>query len=191
MTIQAEHEENSNAADDSTPPSYKERFRMPLRLKLKPIANYAVDGIVPAVAVIALIVAVMAINGNKSSHTQLGQNAAMIENLSASLAVSRNELEKLKAEMAQEKSSKEAENKTQDERMVKVVQNLNQLQVKMKVSPTLDEQLQQSVMPQVIGLTAVPVAGSAATGTATDKKPGSQAQVLTEAIDKFNKKSHK
>jgi hypothetical protein len=147
MTIQAEHEENSNAADDSTPPSNKERFRMPLRLKLKTIANYAVDGIVPAVAVIALIVAVMATNGNKSSHTQLGQNAAMIETLSASLAASRNELEKLKAEIAQEKSSKEAENKTQDERMVKVVQNLNHLQVKMKVSPTLEQQLQQSVVP--------------------------------------------
>lgn len=169
-----------------------------VRLKLKLISNYVLDGFAPFVAVIALIVAVIAVNGNKSGHAQLSQSAAKIDSMSASLLASRAELEKLKAAMTQEKSLQQEVNKKQDERVAAIIQNISKLQVKMKISPTLEEQLLQpasasAVTPLVANaasapVAAVPVPATAAVSTGADKKPGAQVQILKEAINKFNKK---
>lgn len=118
--------------------------------------------------------------------------------MSASLLASRAELEKLKVAMAQQKSVHEAENNKQDERAAQIIQNVSKLQVKMKISPTLEEQLYQAasaaaVTPLVVNaasvpVAAVPVAATAGVSTGADKKPGAQVQILKEAINKFNKK---
>lgn len=169
-----------------------------MRLKLKFISNYVLDGFAPFVAVIALIVAVVAVNGNKSGQAQLSQSAAKIDSLSASLLASKAELEKLKVAISQQKYLHEGESNKQDERAMQIVQSVSKLQVKVKISPTLEEQLLQpasasAVTPLVANaasapVAAVPVPATAAISTGADKKPGAQVQILKQAINKFNKK---
>ena len=207
-------EENSNTTEDSAPASNKALLRMLARLRLKFIVNYILDIVVPALAVIALIVAVMAFTDNDASQSQLARNAEITESLNSNLSASKIELEKLKSAMAQEKAMQEEARKKQTEETAKIVQSVSQLQTKMKISPTLEEQLRQSLAvsavvssvasaaaaassvastisatPAVPSATAMPAATPPA--TVSEKKPGSQAQVLTEAIEKFNQKKHK
>lgn len=114
------------------------------RLKLKMIARYALLGLVPVVAVGALAVALISITDNRSGQKQLGEMAAKMESLNASLSATKAELEKLKASAAKEKALQNEELSKRDERIAKIIQNITPLQVKLKIRPTLDEQLQQS-----------------------------------------------
>lgn len=138
-----ESEESSgrNTAEAGTPPSKGQILRKLVLLKLKLAGVYVLDGFAPVVAVIAVIVAVMAINGNKSGQAGLAQNTARIASLSENLLASKAEVEKLKTALAQEKLSKEDERKKQNEQMATIIQGVSKLQAKMKVSPTLEEQL--------------------------------------------------
>jgi predicted nucleic acid-binding Zn-ribbon protein len=95
------------------------------------------------VAVLALTVAVIAVTSNQSSQAQVSKAAAQIENLNTSLSASQSELEKLKAAMAQEKNIQDNERKKLDDRMTIIIQNITPLQKKLKISPTLEEQLRQ------------------------------------------------
>lgn len=120
----------------------------PPKTEMKPhkknhIAHYALLGFAPAVAVLALTVAVIAVTSNQSSQAQLSKAAAQIENLNTSLSASQSELEKLKAAMAQEKNIQDNERKNLDDRMTIIIQNITPLQKKLKISPTLEEQLRQ------------------------------------------------
>jgi hypothetical protein len=203
MSTNQEHDSgissDSKAADDVRQPSNAELFRMLLRLKLKHYAGYVLDGFAPFVAVAALIIAVIALNGNKSSQAQLvqlSQHAARIESLNASLLASRDELEKLKAAMAQEKALQEAAHSKQDERVTQIIPSVSRLQAKMKISPTLEEQMHQpaaavapadaSATTPAVKTTAEPL--KAAVLPAIEKKPGDRMSVLKESIEKFNKK---
>lgn len=204
-----------NAAEVANTPTNAQLLRTLVLLKLKLAGGYILDGFAPVVAVIALIVAVMAINGNKSGQAELAQNTAKIASLSESLLASKAEVEKLKIALAQEKLSKEEQRNKQDEQTTKIIQGVSKLQVKMKVSPTLEEQFHQPVAaliatPPVVTATpatlapvnpaspaAKPASLPATAGTApaatpaskaSDKKPGGQKEILKEAIDKFNKK---
>lgn len=162
-----------------------------VRLKLKLISNYVLDGFAPFVAVIALIVAVIAVNGNKSGQAQFSQNAARMDSMSASLLASKAELEKLKAAMTQEKFLQQEANKKRDEQVAAIIQNISKLQVKMKISPTLEEQLQQPASASAVTpfvASAAPIPAKADVETGADKQPGAQLQILKEAINKFNKK---
>jgi hypothetical protein len=173
-------------AEDAVSPEPNTKLsRMPARLKLKIIADYVVDGFAPFVAVAALIVAVVAANGNRSSHAELAQRAEIINSLNASLLASKNELEKLKSVLAQEKLSKDEELKKQEERMMKVIHEVSTLQVKMKISPTLNEQIN----PPASAAAVIPAVALSATAPAhAVVPPATQATVLKNAIDKFNKK---
>lgn len=188
-------EDNSNTAENSAPTSNKEILRMLERLRLKFIISYMLDIIVPVVAVAALIIAVMAVTDNHASQSQLGKNNEIIDSLNSSLAASKVELEKIKAAMAQEKTLLEEADTKQAERMTKIIQNISQLQLKMKISPTLEEQLRQSLSDAAAAASSVAgattVAATAPASAVADRKPGSQVQVLTEAIEKFNRKGHK
>lgn len=186
---------DSKEAGGSTSPSNTGFARMLVRLKL--IANYVIDGFPPVVAVIALIVAVFAVNDNKSSQAQLSKAAAKIDSMSASLLASKGELEKLKVAMAQEKVMREEEHKKQEERVTQIIQGVSKLQVKMKISPTLEEQLHQPVSAAVTSsvasaasapASAAPAPAKTDVSTGTVKKPGTQVQILKESIEKFNKK---
>lgn len=112
-----------------------------IRLQMKVVAHYVLLGLGPLLAIAALAVAVMALMGNRSGHEQLEQNAAAIANLTASLAASKAEVDKLKLNALKETAAQTERLKKMDERMNLVIQNVIPLQVKLKMSPTLDQQL--------------------------------------------------
>lgn len=193
MTTQTEQEEIEEVAADSAPPSNKEHMRMLVRMKLKLITNYILDGFAPVAAVAALIVAVMAFNGNHSGLAQLERNATVIESLNASLLASKTELEKLKAATSQEKLLYEEASNKQNEQTEKIIQNVSHLQAKMKISPTLQEQLHQAINTSALPPIVAGMASSAVTNAATEpaKNQVSQSKVLTKAIEKLNQKPGK
>jgi hypothetical protein len=176
-----------------------------MRAKLKIAAHYAMLGFAPVVSVVALVIAVVAVSGNssKSDRAQLSEYAARIESLNASLSETRNELENHKLAMVREKSQHADERKKADEYDAKVVQNISRLQAKMKVSPTLEEQLREAEKvpasaPVVGNAASAPVTAPAA--TVAEKKPpipepvikqsektAPQVKALKEAIQKFNR----
>ncbi|KAF0206147.1 MAG: hypothetical protein FD173_461 [Gallionellaceae bacterium] len=207
MADHQEQEKNASqdkSSDDSVVLSKADKAR----LKLKLIARYALLGLVPVVAVGALVVAVIAITDNRSGQKQLGEMAAKIEGLNTSLSATKAELEKLKASAAKEKAQQNEELLKQDERVSKIIQNITPLQVKLKIRPTLDEQLQQpagasAVAPAVSHTApaaaphavapATPHVSSATsapskTPAAADKTISPQVKAMKEAIQQFNKK---
>ncbi len=181
-------ERDNDKTSDSAPPSNAVLFRMLLVLKLKLFAGYILDGFAPFVAVIALIVAVMAMNNNQDSHAQLSQSAAAIESLSASLQASKSELEMLKAALEQEKLSLELERKKQDERMTLIIQNVSKLQVKMKVSPTLEDQIHPLVSSSVIQPAIAPASNKSLVLSGANKISSEQIDTIKNEISKFNNK---
>lgn len=174
---------DGKAADDSTSPS-KAIF-------LKRIVNYAILGFAPVVAILALVIAVIAVTGNQpgqtnqASQTQFSKAATEIDGMSASLSASKDELERLKAAMAHEKTR-------QEERMTIIIRNITELQVIMHISPTLDEELHQPAKASAptSSVTSAATAPAAETVTkVTDKKPNIlRTQDLKEALEKLNKK---
>lgn len=158
--------------------------------KMKLAAHYAMLGFAPVVAMLALIVAVMAVSGNRSSQEQLGKAVAATDSLKTSLDAAKSELERLRFSMAHEKNRQDEERLRQEELEAKIIQNINQLQVKAKISPTLEMQLQQpasapAAAPAAASAVAAPAAMAAATGA--DKKHGARMDALKEAIEQFNK----
>jgi hypothetical protein len=137
---------DNSATDTDKLPTNAQLLRMLVMMKLKLIASYLLDGFAPVVAVIAVIVAVMAINGNKAGHAELAQSSARIASLSESLLAAKAEVEKLKALIAQEKLLKEEERKKRDEELAKIIQGVSKLQTKLKVTPTLEEQFRQPAL---------------------------------------------
>lgn len=176
MAIQQEREEDS-AAEVGTPSS-----------KLKLVAHYAVLGVGPLVAIVALVVAVLALGGNRSGEEQIGKLAAKTNGMDESLAAAKNELERLKLAMAQEKNRQEDERQRQKELEDKIILNISQLQSKAKITPTLEQQLQSPASAPASAPAATGAAAPATTSPAAgERKPGSQAQAIKEAIEKFNK----
>jgi len=150
---------SDNDADDSAKPSKADLARLKLRL----IAHYAMLGFAPAVAVLALIIAVTAVTGKQSGQEQISKADAKIDSLNASLSASVNELEKLKAAIAQGKT-------IQEDRTTKIIQSVTQLQLIVHVSPTLEDELRQSAQAPVASTAAAPAAEAA------DKKSGLRAK---------------
>jgi hypothetical protein len=141
-----------------------------------------------------------------------------IDSLNASLTESKGELDNLKFAMTREKTIHGEERKKADERDTKIIQNVTRLQAKLKVSPTLEEQLREaasapSVKPsvviaasapsvattsavpdnkQVVGAPAPKLAdkkpATAAPATSGSEKTHAQAKGLKNEIEKFNKK---
>ncbi len=160
----------------------------PIRQKLALTGHYIMLGLVPVISVISLAIGVVAVTGNRSGEEQLSKSLAKIDSLNASMTVSKNELDKLKASLAQEKSIQEEERKKLDEKMEKIIHNITPLQVKLKIFPTLEDQLRQAAMTSaVLPGTASNVVAASAVSSSTEKKPASQVQIMKEAIEKYNK----
>lgn len=179
MDSRQEREESSEAEETSVAPS-----------KLKTAARYAMLGFAPLVAVVALVVAVMAVSGNRSGEEELGKAVAATDGLKKDLEAARTELDRLRLAMASDKSRQEEERLKQKELEARLVQNITQLQVKMKISPTLEQQLQPpasapAAAPAAASAAAAPAAMSATKDTGKELSP--QVKAIKEAIEKFNR----
>jgi hypothetical protein len=165
-----------------------------IRMKLKIVAGYVVMGFAPIASAIALTLAIVALVVTQSAQTQSDEASGKLGQLNASLATYRTELDKLRAELAQEKALREEQQKKQDELIARIVPALSQLQGKLKIAPTLEEQLQQPASSPVAATApaaaaaTTPAAPATPAPAAADKKTSTQVQNLKEALDKFNKK---
>lgn len=187
MTKHPEHENKSVAHDggkthdriaeeDNAAPSKTDSAPS----KLAPLAHYAMLGFAPTVSVLALIIAVIALNGNQSSKEPLGKAAAQIDSISATLPAFRGDLEKLNVSLAQMKSMQMDEHKKREIQVKEIIQSVTVMQKKMKIFPTLEDLL---YVPEN-GTTAIPPD----TGSANGKEPLNQTQAIKAAIEKLNHK---
>jgi hypothetical protein len=140
-----------------------------VRAKMGLVAHYARLGFAPVVSVLALIVAVFAVTGNQSNREKLNEAATRIESLSASQSESKGELELFRVPLAHEKSMLGEERKKQAERETKIIKNVTQLQIKMKISPTLEEQLREIARAPVVTppIASIPVVASSVSNAAS------------------------
>ncbi len=168
MVKHPEHEEK-NTASDSRKQSDSKAVAVSISpsksaivlLKLKLVANYAMYAS-PVLAVLALIVGTFSLAGNLSTREQLGVAATRLESLNTSLSASKDELEKLKAAIAQGKAMQEEERKKQDELVSEIIRNVTNLQIRMKIYPTLEEQLIQHASTTPAAQSAVNVTSARA-----------------------------
>jgi TolA-binding protein len=199
-----DRERAGDTEEDSTPLSKSDL----VYAKLKLFASYAMLAFAPVVSVVALVVAVISVTNNQSQsdRAQLIELTSKIDSLNASLSETKGELDNLKFAMSREKSMHGEERKKVDDRDTKIIQNVSHLQAKLKVSPTLEDQLREvpsipAAAPIVTGAVSAPVAAAPVLPVTTDKKPSveipapkvndktpAQAKALKDAIEKFNKK---
>ncbi|MDO8926781.1 MAG: hypothetical protein Q7U94_07730 [Sideroxyarcus sp.] len=140
-----------------------------LRARLKVIAHYALLT-APVVALLALALAIAALVLGRSAPPQADDSGARIESLGASLTETKNELESLKFTLARERSQRAEERKKAEERETAIVQHVSRLQTKLKVAPTLEEQLKAA---ESVPVHAAPVAAPvpAAAAAVEETKP--------------------
>lgn len=141
--------------------------------KLKRILVIAVSGVSPVLALAALGVAFYALTGSRSEHAQSEKYATAIEASNAGLAASRQELDKLKlssAALARENAELTEKLKKQEVLLARVVQNITPVQARLKMTPTLESQLQQLAS----GVASVPVPTAAVTPEHESKRGGSK-----------------
>jgi hypothetical protein len=151
---------DSDADNDDTPAPKGD-----VQEKLKLVAHYAMLGFAPVVSIAALCVALFA-TGNHADRTQSSELNSRLDGLDASLLASRAELDNLKFTTSREKSLRGDEHKKADELDEKIIQNVSRLQTKLKISPTLEDQLRiaansHKVVPPVVAAIPAPVAASA------------------------------
>lgn len=173
MTTDKEVDKSAEAEVEAGKPHSKfAAYLSQARLKLKPGLNYVLDGFPPVIAVIALIVAVFALNENRSLRSQLSTAVAKLESLSTNKNIpSREDLDKVKASievlekdnavLVQEKVMHDAEMNQQSERVTKIIQGVSKLQVKMKISPTLEAQMREPVVVPIAAPSPAPKAATA------------------------------
>jgi hypothetical protein len=114
-----------------------------LHSRLKTLVSYIKSGFAPAVSVLALIFSLFALNAYHANQQQLSEAALRIDTLSSSLAESKTDVDFFKAPIAREKAIRSEERRKQVERETKIIKSVTQLQARMKISPSLEEQLRE------------------------------------------------
>jgi hypothetical protein len=173
-------DDRSKPEDDDAAPSKAGLARERLGL----VAHYVMLGFAPVVSVLALVFAVMAYIGTQSNHVQLGTVNSRIDGISAAQAEPKGEMDIFEVSLAHEKALLAEERKKHAEHEAKIVKDVTQLQVKMKVSPTLEEQLREgasapavappvAVAPVIVSsvATASPAPAAAPVPVKADTKP--------------------
>jgi hypothetical protein len=187
MARQPEHEDTAKDRKDD-----EAKAPAPKASRLKTWASkggqYIAEGFAPVVSLVALVTAVIAVTGNQAAQTQLKEGLAKVNGMNAGLLTIRSDLEKLKMTLAQEKSLQDGERKKLDDSLAKIIQGLNRVQVKLKVSPTVEEQLRLSgstsaVTPDPASAKApVPVVAAS-----PEKQRDPQVKAIKDAIKDYNK----
>jgi septal ring factor EnvC (AmiA/AmiB activator) len=122
---------------------------------------------------------------------QLDTTNASLNQANAALSISQLQLKRLEAAAVPEKAAHDAAEKKQDELTAKIIQNLTPLQIKLKIHPTLEEQLN----PPASAVPAAPVAAAAPAPAAQKPEPkpkkpepkqSPRVKSMLDAIHKFN-----
>ncbi len=183
MTNQPKHDESHKEMGEDAGLSKMDNFRT----LLKKAAHYAMLSLAPLIAIIALIVAVMAFSANRSSQAQLTATRSNLDAVNAALKAAKTELaavKSLKTEISQHKAQQEETRKNQEALNEKIVQGVSRMQAKLRISPTLEEQLKLNASAPAA---ALPVS-STETAPPAPGKSSPQVQAIKEAIKKFNQK---
>jgi hypothetical protein len=192
MARQPEHEddtEHRKNEEASAPPPKLSR----LRIWIKTGGRFVAEGFAPVVSIVALVVAVIAVSGNQANQSQFKEGLAKVNGMNAGLLAIKNDLEKFRVALAQEKTLQDDERKKLDESLTKIVQGVTRVQVKLKVSPTVEEQLRQTdgppaATPPASGAkTNSPMVAPAADASSAEKKHSPQVKTMMEAIKNYNK----
>jgi hypothetical protein len=88
-----------------------------------------------------LIFAVMAYTGSQSNRARLSETNSRLDNISAIQSVPKGDMDIFQLSLARDKAQLTEERKKQSEKDAKIISSVTQLQVKLKVSPNLEEQL--------------------------------------------------
>jgi hypothetical protein len=192
MARQPEHEENATDKEgevDGAPAPKSSR----LRTWVKNCGHYVAEGFAPVVSIVALVVAVIAVTGNQAAQSQFKESLSKVNGMNAGLLAIKGDLEKLKVTLAQEKTLQDGERKKLDESLTKIIQGVTRVQVKLKVSPTVEEQLRlpdstSGAAPAAPGAkVAAPATPSPAVAASPEKKQNPQVKAMMEAIKNYNK----
>jgi hypothetical protein len=167
----------------------------PLSTRLKTLVSVFKSGFAPVVSVLALIVSLFALNAYQTNREQLSEANQRINNLSSSLADSKGDLDFFKVPIAHEKAMRAEERRKQVERETKIIKSVTQLQTKLKVFPTLEEQLREVASASVVSTTVSNPIGIVSAPAATIHSSAASAVVSIGAVsavtavpDKNNKK---
>ena len=151
----------------------------------KLLARYIMLGFAPFVAVLALMFAIISMARIPAMQAKISDAESKVHKLEADLKSSRLELEKLQDALQQEKTALAQGDRIHAGLTAQIVQNVTQVQARLKIHPTLEQQLGQTgAAPTVSGI--VPPAGTATTAKAAEPQATDQAKVMLDAIKKFN-----
>lgn len=172
-----------------------------LLARLKAMGVKAARNTATILAIMGIVISLISMYMVKVSQAKLVETSAKIDDLSARLASSKVAFEKYQAVALQEKTLQNEERKKLDDLDRKIIQSVSQQQVKMKISPTLEEMLKASetVPPassveavKTLSVPAVPSVTSEQKQASEPEKPSKkmspQAQAIQGAIQKFNSK---
>lgn len=169
--------------------------------RLREVGDIVAHNAAIILAILAVTISFVAIYGLKTSQANLAEATAKVNDLTARLTASRIAFEKYQATVLKDQSMQEEERKKLDEVLKQIILSVSQQQVKMKISPTLEEVLRAGAGTATQASSAVAAANTpnpaGATTVAAEKKPAStdaqpakptnpQVQSIKEAIQKFN-----
>ncbi|MDZ4201385.1 MAG: hypothetical protein U1C96_04465 [Gallionella sp.] len=167
---------------------------------LEKIGSIAMMAIAPLLAMLAIAIALIAVSENRSGQEQMGKLRTQIKELSAAMSESKDELDLLKATTARDKSAWRDEQDTAKAREAEIIRHVTAAETKLKISPTLEQQLQAASAPAATdGQAAIDVPAPESAPPAEAAKPAAkepagkpaakrspQAQSIKDAIDKYN-----
>ena len=149
------------------------------------LMHYVMMGFGPFVAVLALMFAIISMARIPSLQAKMADADAKIQKLNTDLASSRIELAKLKDALRQEISARTLDDQKRDQMTATIIRNITPLQLKLRIHPTLEEQLGSTAAASGVPVTTPP--SSAPAGSKADgKKPPDQVKSMMDAIKKFN-----
>lgn len=155
-----------------------------MRARLGVVGHYALLGLAPLVSVVALIFAVMAYTGNQSNRARLDEANSRIDSISAAQSEPKGEMDIFQVSLAREKVLLAEERKKQAEKDARIISNVTHLQVKLKVSPTLEEQLRDDGKVPIAASAAVSAPVVASSGVSAASAPVSGAVPIPPRIEK-------
>ena len=105
----------------------------------------------PLVAVLSLTFAIVAFNKYEVSQERLEKLSMQNANLSASLSATQVALKNLQSEIILDNALHGSEQKQREAQIAIIIKNINSLQIKKKISPTLEAQLRQASSAVTLG----------------------------------------